>query len=161
MPGAGAGSGGRVRAGRRLERFHGASDVPNFFRRPFGPGWALVGDAGFCQDPFPAWGISDAFRDAQALADAVDAGLSGAQGVQEALAAYTQRRDELSLPMYEETLQSARLGPPPPDQLRQRAALRYNQPYTDRFLGATFGGYGAEEFFSPANPGRIIGQTVA
>jgi flavin-dependent dehydrogenase len=36
----------RVRAGRREERFYGASDLPNFFRRPYGLGWALVGDAG-------------------------------------------------------------------------------------------------------------------
>lgn len=147
----------RVRAGRRRERFHGASDVPNFFRRPFGPGWALVGDAGFCQDPFPAWGISDAFRDAQALADAIDAGLTGRQRLGDALAAYAQRRDEVSLPMYEETLRSAQLGPPPLDQLRLRTALRHNQPETERFLGAIFGGYGAEEFFAPANLGRIIG----
>ena len=36
----------RVRAGRRQERFYGASDLPNFYRKPFGAGWALVGDAG-------------------------------------------------------------------------------------------------------------------
>ena len=150
----------RVRAGRRIERFHGASDLPNFFRRPFGPGWALVGDAGFCQDPFPAWGISDAFRDAQALTDAIDAGSSGNQDLEEALAAYARHRDELSLPTYEETLRAATLGPPPPEQIQLRAALRDNQPETERFLGATFGGESPEEFFSPANLGRIIGQSM-
>ena len=56
----------RVRAATRVERFYGGS-VPNFFRKPFGPGWALVGDAGYNKDPITAQGISDAFRDAGAL----------------------------------------------------------------------------------------------
>ena len=46
----------------------------NFYRRPYGDGWALVGDAGYHKDPILAIGISDAFRDAQLLADASDAG---------------------------------------------------------------------------------------
>jgi hypothetical protein len=40
------GFGERIRAGRRVERFYGASDLPNFYRKPYGPGWAVVGDAG-------------------------------------------------------------------------------------------------------------------
>jgi flavin-dependent dehydrogenase len=45
-----------VRAGKRVERFRGTADLPNFFRRPYGPGWALVGDAGFHKDPILAQG---------------------------------------------------------------------------------------------------------
>ena len=41
----------RIRAGRRVERFLGTVDLPNFFRKPYGPGWALVGDAGYYKDP--------------------------------------------------------------------------------------------------------------
>lgn len=47
----------RVRGGRREERFYGATDLPNFVRKPVGPGWALVGDAGCHNDPFMALGI--------------------------------------------------------------------------------------------------------
>ena len=36
----------RVRAATREERFVGTA-VPNYFRRPYGPGWALAGDAGY------------------------------------------------------------------------------------------------------------------
>jgi flavin-dependent dehydrogenase len=43
------------------------SDLP---RRPYGPGWALVGDAGYFKDPFAAHGIT-AFRNAELLTDAV------------------------------------------------------------------------------------------
>lgn len=66
----------RLREGRREERFYGATDLPNFFRKPYGPGWALVGDAGHHKDPFLALGIADALRDAELLADAVADGLS-------------------------------------------------------------------------------------
>jgi flavin-dependent dehydrogenase len=52
----------------RLRAFAGA---PGFMRRPFGPGWALVGDAGYFKDPLTAHGITDALRDAELLARAV------------------------------------------------------------------------------------------
>jgi 2-polyprenyl-6-methoxyphenol hydroxylase-like FAD-dependent oxidoreductase len=69
--------GERVRTGRRAERFRGSPDLPGWFRTPYGPGWALVGDAGLALDPITGQGISDAFRDAELLVDAVDAGLAG------------------------------------------------------------------------------------
>ena len=67
----------RVRTGRRAEGFSGAANLPNFLRRPYGPGWALVGDAGCHKDPYLALGICDAFRDAELLVDAIDEGLRG------------------------------------------------------------------------------------
>src|SRR4029450_844464 len=69
----------RVRGGRRAERLLGATQLPNFLRRPGGPGWALVGDAGCHKDPFLALGVCDAFRDAALLAEALGRGLSGSQ----------------------------------------------------------------------------------
>lgn len=39
--------GERVRSGARAERFRCTSDLPNFPRKPYGPRWALVGDAGW------------------------------------------------------------------------------------------------------------------
>ena len=44
----------RVRNGTRAEHFRGTADLPNFYRRPHGPGWALVGDAGYHKDPITA-----------------------------------------------------------------------------------------------------------
>jgi 2-polyprenyl-6-methoxyphenol hydroxylase-like FAD-dependent oxidoreductase len=66
----------RVRAATREDRFLGTA-VPNFFRKPFGPGWALVGDAGYNRDFLTAQGISDAFRDADRCAEALCEWLSG------------------------------------------------------------------------------------
>ncbi len=50
----------RVRQGKQEGRFVGTADLPNFFRKPYGPGWALVGDAGYHKDPYAGQGIMDA-----------------------------------------------------------------------------------------------------
>lgn len=55
----------RVHSGRQEERFVGTADMENFFRKPYGSGWALVGDAGYHKDPYTAQGITDSFRDAE------------------------------------------------------------------------------------------------
>jgi hypothetical protein len=44
--------GERVRSRARAERFRGTPDLPNFLRKPYGPGWALVGDAGLAMYDF-------------------------------------------------------------------------------------------------------------
>ena len=71
-----------------------AASVPNFFRKPYGPGWALVGDAGYNKDPITAQGISDAFRDAEACAAALDDVFTGARSFDDAMADYHRARDD-------------------------------------------------------------------
>ena len=65
----------RLRGARRQARFAGAA-VPNYFRRPYGPGWALVGDAGYNRDFITGQGIMDAFHDAELCAAALEATFS-------------------------------------------------------------------------------------
>jgi 2-polyprenyl-6-methoxyphenol hydroxylase-like FAD-dependent oxidoreductase len=48
--------GERVRDGRRAERFRASPDLPNFLRRPYGPGWALVGTPAWSWTRSPARG---------------------------------------------------------------------------------------------------------
>jgi flavin-dependent dehydrogenase len=151
----------RVRAGKREERFVGTGDVPNFFRKPYGPGWALVGDAGYHKDPSTAQGITDAFRDAEWLTEALDASFSGRQPREEALAAYERRRNEAVLPMYEFTSQFAMQEPPPPEMQQLFAALRGNQTETDRFFGALAGTVPIPEFFAPEHIMQIVGGESA
>ncbi|OAI40429.1 hypothetical protein AYO38_01020 [bacterium SCGC AG-212-C10] len=105
----------KIRAGKREERWFGSADVPNFFRKPWGDGWALVGDAGYMKDPTTGFGITDAFRDAGLLARALDLALTGAVQAPDALAGYQSRRDAAAIPIYEFTLQMARgsAGVPP------------------------------------------------
>jgi flavin-dependent dehydrogenase len=146
----------RLRGGRREERFRGAVDVPNFLRKPYGPGWALVGDAGCHKDPFLALGVCDAFRDAERLADALDDGLSGRRPLAEALTGYEQRRNEATLPDYQQNIQLARMQTPPAAMLRLRAALRGNQDETNRFYLATEGMIPREAFFNPETMQRLF-----
>ena len=88
---------------QREERFYGWSAVPGFFRVPYGPGWALVGDAGYHKDPVTGQGISDAFRDAELLAGAVADALGGARAWDDALSEYQVRRDGMSRDVYAAT----------------------------------------------------------
>jgi len=74
--------------------YRGFAGHPGFLRPAWGPGWALVGDAGYFKDPITAHGISDALRDAELVARAV------LSGTDEALADYQAVRDELSLPLF-------------------------------------------------------------
>jgi flavin-dependent dehydrogenase len=93
----------RVAAGTPAERVRGFPGMPGWLRRPWGPGWALVGDAGYFKDPTTAHGITDAFRDAELLARALDRSLTGAAPEAVALADYEQVRDRLSLPLFDAT----------------------------------------------------------
>ncbi len=92
----------------------GTAEMLNFFRKPFGPGWALVGDAGYHKDSITAQVISDAFRDAELVAEAVDAGVSCTRHIEEAMADYEQRRNVSAMPLYDLTCQFAMLEPSPP-----------------------------------------------
>jgi 2-polyprenyl-6-methoxyphenol hydroxylase-like FAD-dependent oxidoreductase len=96
----------RVRGARRAAPFAGAA-VTNFFRKPYGPGWALVGDAGYNKDPITAQGINDAFRDAELLATASDEALTGRRSFADAMGDYQRTRDQHVRPMYEFTCQLA------------------------------------------------------
>jgi flavin-dependent dehydrogenase len=146
----------RLRGGKREERWVGTADLPNFFRRPYGPGWALVGDAGYHKDPVTGYGITDAFRDAESLAAALHAGFSGRQPLDAALAEYEQRRNTFAFPMYELICQLASTELPPPEMQALLAALVGNQEDSNRFFGLLDGTVSVPEFMEPANIGRIM-----
>ena len=81
----------------RVEEYRGFSGQEGFFRQSFGPGWALVGDAGYFKDPLTAHGITDALIDAELLANAA------ASGTESALAAYQTARDERATELFKVT----------------------------------------------------------
>lgn len=105
----------RVREGRREEKWYGTVGVPGYLRKPYGKGWALVGDASYNRDPITAQGIIDAFIDAEAVVAALSAGLSDSGVFDEPLAAHEAARNERVRPMDEFTTHLAALEPPPPD----------------------------------------------
>jgi len=143
----------RVRGAKREAPFVGAA-VSNFFRKPYGPGWALVGDAGYNKDPITAQGISDAFADAERCAAALDHAFSGARPFAEAMSAYQRDRDEHVLPIYEFTCQLATLEPPPPEMQHMLGAIQGHQQAMDGFAQMNAG------TIAPAEFGAIVGGAL-
>jgi flavin-dependent dehydrogenase len=146
----------RIRGATRESRIAGTG-VENYFRKPFGPGWALVGDAGYNKDFITAQGITDAFRDAEHCADALHRALSGTQPFDEVMAEYQATRDAHVLPMFEFTCQLATLEPPPPEMQQLLAAMHGNQDAMDGFARVNGGVTSPAEFFSEESIGRILG----
>jgi 2-polyprenyl-6-methoxyphenol hydroxylase-like FAD-dependent oxidoreductase len=146
----------RVRSAKREARFAGAA-VPNFFRKPFGPGWALVGDSGYNRDPITGQGISDAFRDAEQCANALHASFHGECSFDEAMARYQNSRDVQVLPMYEFTCQLATLQPPTPELQQLLGAVHGNPQAMDAFAQMNAGTISPAQFFSPQSIGAILG----
>jgi flavin-dependent dehydrogenase len=148
----------RVRAARREARYVGTA-VPNFFRRPYGPGWALVGDAGYNKDFITGHGMHDAFRDAELCATALDEAFSGTRSFETAMGRYQATRDTQVVPMYELTTQLATLQPPPPELQQLLGAVHGNQEAMDGFARTMAGVTSPAEFFSEENVGQILAGT--
>jgi flavin-dependent dehydrogenase len=89
----------------RTSPARGAIGLPNQIRVPVGDGWALVGDAGYHRDPITGHGITDAFRDADLLATALDMALRGEVPESLALRGYHAARDRQLREIFEITNQ--------------------------------------------------------
>ena len=149
----------RLRSATREDRYY-AGGVPNFFRTPYGPGWTLVGDAGYTKDPITAQGISDAFRSAELCATALDDVFSGRRRFGDAMSEYQRQRDTESLPIYEFTTQMATLEPPPPEMQDLLAAMAGNQRAMDGFVSVFAGTLTPTDFFDPANLADLLGAAA-
>lgn len=150
--------GERVRSGSRAERLRTTPDQPNTFRRPHGPGWALVGDAGVVMDSISAQGMTNALRDASYLSAAVVAGLGGNRPLTAALHDHQRRRDRAIRGMHDFTLRLAAFPPVTPGQRRFLAAVAADQRETDRFIGAFAGIEPPEQYFTLRTVVRILGS---
>ncbi len=150
----------RVAAATREAPFLGGA-VPAWLRRPYGPGWALVGDAAHTKDPITAQGISDAFLDAERCSRAIDAWLREGRPFDEVMAAWHRERDAAVLPMYEFTAQLATLEPPPPELQQVLGAVAGDPAAMDGFMSMVAGVVSPAEFFSEENVGRIMATAPA
>ena len=136
-----------LRSAKREAPIAGAA-VLNYLRKPWGPGWVLVGDAGYNRDFITAQGITDAFRDAERCATALDEAFTGVRPFDEAMHAYQHDRDTQVMSMFEFTCQLATLEPPPPEMQRLFASIAGNQKAMDRFVQMNAGTISPMEFFS-------------
>ena len=150
----------RVHAAQQAERFVGMA-VTYFFRQPFGPGWALVGDAGHTKDPVTAFGISDAFVDAERCTAALGEWLSGSRSFDTSMGEYQRMRDEYRTPMHELTCGLASFEPPSPELSRLLAASHGNQQAMTDFVSMMAGTLPVPDFFAPSNVERIISAADA
>jgi flavin-dependent dehydrogenase len=151
----------RIREARRESRFSGTGETSGYLRAPFGPGWALVGDAGYHKNPVTAMGINDAFRDAELVAQAADDALSGRRSWQDAMSDYQRARDGVVAPVYEFTDQFAQLLPPPPRMRQLLAAIQGSQDAVDDFVSVQAGTLAAPAFFAPENVERMFAAASA
>ncbi|BCJ48285.1 FAD-dependent oxidoreductase [Actinoplanes ianthinogenes] len=148
--------GERLATAHRAGPVRATADLPNVFRRPYGPGWALVGDAGLVMDPITGQGIGHALRDAESLSAAIVAGLGGRRPLDAALAAHHRDRDTARRPMYDLTTRLARFRP---DRAGPTLfpAIAADPALVTRFLGVLTGAEPADAFFAPAVLRRIVG----
>ena len=145
----------RLHEAKREAPFAGAA-VPNYFRKPYGPGWALVGDAGYNRDFITGQGIQDAFRDAELCTTALNQFFSGTRGYDDAMADYQRIRDAKVSAMYDFTCELATLEPPPPELQQLLKAAYGNQKAMDDFARVNAGTISPAEFFAPGNVDAIV-----
>src|SRR3954451_2517453 len=150
----------RLSGATRVERFTGGG-VPNFFRKPYGPGWALVGDAGYTRDPVTAQGITDAFIDAEHCAAGLHDALAGTRPFDDAMGEYHRSRDERVSAIYEFTTELATLAPPPPEQQQLLSAVAGNREAMDDFVSVSAGTLSPAAFFAPEHIGAILSAMPA
>lgn len=96
----------RVGPVRVMSRWHG------YFREACGPGWVLVGDAGHFKDPTPGQGISDALRQAEMLAPAIEAELGDSRHAS-CIREWARWRDDDAWEMYWFAADMGAAGPTP------------------------------------------------
>ena len=109
----------RVAGGTRVSGFRGTSGLAGHLRQAWGPGWSLVGDAGYTKDPISAHGISDALRDAELCSRAVDRALSDSGSANAAFDWYETTRDTLSARIFAESEALARFEWDPDEASRR------------------------------------------
>lgn len=124
--------GEQISQARLHGRLTGFAGQRGFIRRSWGRGWALVGDAGYFKDPLTAHGITDALRDAEILSCAIAAGTT------EALAAYQNDRDTLSIDLFDITDQIAGLNWTLPDLQDMHMCLNRAMKQEQEWMATTF-----------------------
>jgi 2-polyprenyl-6-methoxyphenol hydroxylase-like FAD-dependent oxidoreductase len=147
-----------IAAGHREERFRGASDLANFYRKSSGDGWALAGDAGHHKDPITGLGMSEAFASAEMLAAAVDDAFVGKRPWKESLRDYEQCRDNETASGFRLTLNAAALRPLQ-DHVRRYYEAASDQPEAvTRIIGALGDIIPVNDVFSADRIASVVGS---
>ncbi|WP_151484723.1 NAD(P)/FAD-dependent oxidoreductase [Streptomyces albicerus] len=136
----------RMSAGERVEQLYGTGHQENYFRKAFGPGWALVGDAVNHKDSITARGITEAFVQAQSLTDHIAERLHDDAALEDALQAYEDDLDDDALSHYQGALNVAELKPEGRAELLRK--LVGHQELVDRYFSTLSGACSIDDFYN-------------
>ncbi|MET9608866.1 NAD(P)/FAD-dependent oxidoreductase [Streptomyces sp. NPDC006512] len=136
----------RMSAGTRVEQMYGTGHQENYFRKAYGPGWVLVGDAVHHKDSITARGITDAFVQAQALTDYIGAGLHDDAALKAALRRYENDLGNNALSLYQGVLNVAELKPEGRTEMLRK--LVGHQDLIDRYFSTTSGAISLDDFYN-------------
>ena len=150
----------RVALGQRVGRPRGLRSVDTFLRDSAGPGWALLGDAGHFKDPAPGQGIADALRQAEALAQAIVAGLDDGD-IDARLTAWWRGRDEDALERHTWAHAFGAAGPPPQILLEAQRSTLARRDGAERFWAPSLQRGAPSEAVGPATVVRAAAGAVA
>jgi 2-polyprenyl-6-methoxyphenol hydroxylase-like FAD-dependent oxidoreductase len=131
-----------------------------YFRSAAGPGWVLLGDAGHFKDPTPAQGISDALRQAERLADAIEAGLGGAAEIDAQLARWWRWRDQDAYEMYWFASDLGAAGLPGPLHVQVIRDLAGERAATEKMLRVLNHELRPSELFTPRRLGTALARAI-
>jgi FAD binding domain len=123
------GMAGRLRNARLEGRLMGVRSIENYFRKAYGDGWVLTGDAGYLKDPCTGLGLGDALQESLLLAESLGQWFSGSPW-QAAMHAFEQKRDGLMLPHYESTLALTTMPDMAPHEVGVLSAILSSPPLT-------------------------------
>ncbi|MFF3488512.1 NAD(P)/FAD-dependent oxidoreductase [Streptomyces sp. NPDC002701] len=136
----------RMRAGRREEQLYGTGHQENFFRKAYGPGWVLVGDAVTHKDSITARGITEAFVQAQSLTDLVGEDLHDDAALGRALRRYENDLGDEALSQYQGALNVAELKPEGRTEMLRK--LVGHQEHIDRYFSTLSGACSIDDFYN-------------
>ncbi|MGW0615560.1 NAD(P)/FAD-dependent oxidoreductase [Streptomyces sp. NPDC002788] len=136
----------RMAEGKREEQLYGTGHQENYFRKAFGPGWALVGDAVNHKDSITARGITEAFVQAQSLTDHIGDGLHDDAALNAALRRYENDLGGEALNHYQGALNVAELKPEGRAEMLQK--LVGHQEQIDRYFSTLSGAISIDDFYN-------------
>lgn len=157
----------RGAAAERVSPVMGQAMVDSFYRQSFGPGWALIGDAGHYVDPITGQGINNALRSAELLAAAWGETRRRSSWVQ-AMAGYQRLRDRETRPMFNMIKLSAMLTPLVESGLKGgpnvmaplMQAIARQPEVASRYIGIFNGATRMTQFFNPLYLAYIVATDV-
>jgi flavin-dependent dehydrogenase len=136
----------RMQAGERVEQLYGTGHQENYFRKAYGPGWVLVGDAVNHKDSITARGITEAFVQAQSLTDHVGDRLHDDAALQAALKRYENDLSGEALSHYQGALNVAELKPA--GRVEMLRKLVGHQEHIDRYFSTLSGACSIDDFYN-------------